>query len=219
MWLCMRLCMRLCVNNRTADEAVYEQHDCAWGHVWTAMLCMWNKWKFKGKMERCNGIMMTKKEQRKKIVTVSLSPSTAVPGGRLWACAPQESLPDTVNISATYSPSRQDLIHNLLSWLSEIEFSVNALSQTVDLELLCLDTPLFINSSSFPLNHLFLECHHLNADLEKVKSKVASVTTTKTAIKVQLDAISKKLQIDLEGKMGEVAVEQDRTHRGETFNW
>ena len=69
MWLCIRLCMRLCVNNRTADEAVYEQHDCAWGHVWTAMLCMWNKWKFKGKMERCNGTMMTKKEQRKKIIT------------------------------------------------------------------------------------------------------------------------------------------------------
>ena len=72
MWLCMRLCMRLCVNNRTADEAVYEQHDCAWGHVWTAMLCMWNKWKFKGKMERCNRTMMTKKEQRKKIVTHNL---------------------------------------------------------------------------------------------------------------------------------------------------
>ena len=152
---------------------------------------------------------------------VSSSPSTAVPGGRLWACAPQESLPDTVDISATYSPSRRDLIHNLLSRLSEIEFSVNALSQTVDSELLHLDMPLFINSSSFPLNHLFLECHHLDADLEKVKYKVASVTTTKTAIKVQLDAISKKLHLSkLTWKeKREKLRSKDRTHWGETFNW
>jgi hypothetical protein len=126
---------------------------------------------------------------------VSSSPSTAVPGGRMWACASRESLPDTVHISATYSTSRRDLIHNLLSQLSEIESSVNALSQTVDSELLRLDTPLFVDSSSFPLHHLFLKCHHLDADLEKVKSKVASVTTTKTAIKVQLDATSKKLHL------------------------
>ena len=78
----------------------------------------------------------------------------------------------SLNISATYSPPPRDIICNLLSRLSEIESSVNALSQTVDLELLCLDVPPFLNSSSFPLHHLFLECHHLDADLETVKSKV-----------------------------------------------
>ena len=46
-----------------------KQQDCRWGCLWTAMLCMWNKWKFKGKMERCNRTMMTKKKQRKKILT------------------------------------------------------------------------------------------------------------------------------------------------------
>jgi hypothetical protein len=126
---------------------------------------------------------------------VSSSPSTAVPGGRLWTYAPRESLPHTVNISATYSPSRRDLIHNLLSRLGEIESSVNALCQTVNSELQRLDAPLFVNSSSFPLHHLFLECHHLDADLEKVKSKIASVTTMKTSIKGQLDTISKKLHL------------------------
>ena len=55
----MRLCMRLCVNNRTANEAVYEQQCYA---------CEINE-SSKGKMERCNRTMMTKKEQRKKIVT------------------------------------------------------------------------------------------------------------------------------------------------------
>ena len=106
-----------------------------------------------------------------------VSSSTAVPGGRMWAYSQRESLPETIDISATYSPPRQDLICNLLSRLSEIESTVNALSQTVDSELQHLDAPLFVNSSSFPLHHLFLECHHLDADLfEKVKSKITSVT-------------------------------------------
>src|SRR5271156_2968379 len=48
------------------------------------------------------------------------SPSPSVPGGRMWAYAPPESLLDTVDISATYSPSRRDLIRNSLSRLSEI---------------------------------------------------------------------------------------------------
>jgi hypothetical protein len=121
------------------------------------------------------------------------SPSPSVPGGRMWAYAPPESLPDTVDISATYSPSRRDLIRNLLSRLSEIESSVNALSQTVDSELLRSGLPLSVNSP-FPLHHLFLECHHLDADLEKVKSKVASVTAMKASIKGELATISKKLQ-------------------------
>ena len=123
---------------------------------------------------------------------VSSSPSTAVPGGRMWTYSPRESLPDTNDISATYSPPRQDLIRNLLSRLSEIESSVNALSQTVNSELQHLDAQPSVNSS-FPLHHLFLECHSLEADLEKVKSKIASVTTMKSSIKGQLDTISKKL--------------------------
>jgi len=125
---------------------------------------------------------------------ISPSPSTTVPGGRMWTSALQESqTPD--DISATYSPPRRDLIRNLLSRLSEIESSVNALSQTVDSKLLCSDMPLFLNSSSFPLHHLFLECHHLDADLENVKSKVPSVATMKTSIKDQLDMVSKKLHL------------------------
>jgi hypothetical protein len=125
---------------------------------------------------------------------VSSSPST-VPGGRMWTSAPRESLPDTVDTSATYSPSRRELIRNLLNRLSEIESSVNALSQTVDSNIQLLNESSFVNSSSFPLHHLFLEYHYLDADLEKVKSKVASVTTMKASIKGQLGTISKKLRI------------------------
>lgn len=123
----------------------------------------------------------------------SPSPSALAPGGRMWAAyAPPESLPDTVDISATYSPSRRDLIRNLLSRLSEVESSMHILSHTVDSELLRLDLPLSVDSS-FPLHHLVLECHHLETDLEKIKSKVASVTAMKTSIKGQMDTINKKL--------------------------
>lgn len=122
-------------------------------------------------------------------------PSTAVPGGRMWAYSQRESLPETIDISATYSPPRQELIRNLLSRLSEIESTVNALSQTVDSELLHLDAPPFVDSSSFPLHHLFLECHRLDADLEKVKSKISSVATMKSSIKGQLVTIGKKLDL------------------------
>jgi hypothetical protein len=82
---------------------------------------------------------------------ISSSPSTDVPGGRMWTYASRGSHPDTVAISTTYSPSRRDLILNLLSQLSEIESSVNALSQTVNSELQRLDAPLFVNFSSFRL--------------------------------------------------------------------
>jgi hypothetical protein len=34
------------------------------------------------------------------------SPSTSAPDGQMWAPTQQESLPDTGNISTTYSPSR-----------------------------------------------------------------------------------------------------------------
>ena len=122
------------------------------------------------------------------------SPSTSVPGGRMWAYAPSESepLPDTVDISASYSPSRRDLIQNLLSQLSTIKSSVHILSQTVDSELLCSNLPICVDTP-FPLHHLFLECRHLESDLDKVKSKVTSVTTMKASIKAHLVTISKKL--------------------------
>lgn len=122
---------------------------------------------------------------------VSPSPSTSVPGGRMWASSPQASPPD---VSATYSPSRRELIRTLLARLSEIESSVNTLLQTVDSELLRSNLPLFLDCSSFPLLHLFLEYHNLDADLEKVKSKGVSVNTLKASIKGQLDTIHKKLQ-------------------------
>jgi len=124
------------------------------------------------------------------------SPSTSVPGGRMWAYAPSESesLPDTVDISASYSPSRRDLIQNLLSQLSAIESSVHILSQTVDSELPCSNLPICVDTP-FPLRHLFLECHHLESDLDKVKSKVASVTAMKASIKAHLVTINKKLHL------------------------
>jgi chromosome segregation ATPase len=123
---------------------------------------------------------------------VSPSPSTSVPGGRMWVSAPQDSLPDKDDTSTTYSPSRRELISNLLSQLSEIESFVNTLSDALDSELHRSDLSLFVDSS-FPLHHLFLEYHNLDADLEKVKSKAASVTSVKASIKGQLDTIHKKL--------------------------
>ena len=74
----------------TVHEAMCKQQDCGWGCVWTAMLCMWNKWKFKGKMERCNRTMMIKKEQREKIVTPGGGKEGQFPpnfGQRNWANA------------------------------------------------------------------------------------------------------------------------------------
>jgi hypothetical protein len=124
---------------------------------------------------------------------VSPSPPTSVPGGRMWVSAPQESLPDKDDTSTTYSPSRRELISNLLSRLGEIESFVNTLSDALDSELHRSDLSLFLDSSSFPLHHLFLEYHNLDADLEKVKSKAASVTSVKASIKGQLDTIRKKL--------------------------
>ena len=45
---------------------------------------------------------------------ISSSPSTTVPGGRMWTPASQESqIPD--DISVTYSPPHRDIIRNLLS--------------------------------------------------------------------------------------------------------
>ena len=74
---------------------------------------------------------------------------------------------------------------------------MNTLSQTIDSELLCLDLPIFTNSSSFPLQHLFLEYHNLNTDLEKVKSKGALVTAMKASIKSQLDIVNGKQKLQL----------------------
>ena len=71
---------------------------------------------------------------------------------------------------------------------------MNTLSQTIDSELLHSDLPIFTNSSSFPLQHFFLEYHNLNTDLEKVKSKGVSVTAMKASIKSQLDMINGKLR-------------------------
>ncbi|KAF8817367.1 hypothetical protein BYT27DRAFT_7247259 [Phlegmacium glaucopus] len=71
---------------------------------------------------------------------VSSSPLTSVPAGKMWAYVPQETLPDTVDISAIYSPSRRELVRKLLSRLSKIKSSVKVLSQTVDSELLRSDT-------------------------------------------------------------------------------
>ena len=116
----------------------------------------------------------------------------SVLGRQMWDSAQRESLPDTGNISMTYSPFHWELICNLLSQLSEIGSSVNTLSQTLDSELLCLNLPLFINSSFRPL-HLFLKYHNLDADLEKVKAKAALVTSMKVSIKGQMDMICKKL--------------------------
>ena len=56
--------MRLCMNSMTVHEVMCEQQCYA---------CETNESsKGKWKMERCNGTMMTKKEQRKKIVTVAI---------------------------------------------------------------------------------------------------------------------------------------------------
>ena len=124
---------------------------------------------------------------------VSPSPLTSVPGSRMWGHVPQKPLPNTVNVLTTYSPPHQELICTLLSQLSKIEFSVNTLSQAINSELLCSDLPSFANSSFFPRQCLFLEYHNLDADLEKVKSKEASITAMKASIKSQLDMVNGKL--------------------------
>ena len=56
------------------------------------------------------------------------------------------------------------------------------------------DSPSFLNLPIFPLNHLHLECLHLEAELKKIKSKAASVSMLKESIKQQLVVISNSLR-------------------------
>jgi hypothetical protein len=122
---------------------------------------------------------------------VSGSPST--PAGRLWFKWTSEELPEPVDITATYSPSRRELLQNLLSQLGKLESSMKVLHKKVALELQTSDSPSFLNSPTFPLNHLHLERLRLEAELEKIKSKAASITAFKESIKQELLLISETL--------------------------
>ena len=116
----------------------------------------------------------------------------SIPAGRLWSKWTAE-LPEPVDVTATYSPSRRELLQNILSQLSKFDLSTKILHEKVTLELQTSDSPSFLNSPTFPLNHLHLERLGLEANIEKIKSKAASVTVFKESIKQQLLLISKTL--------------------------
>jgi hypothetical protein len=116
----------------------------------------------------------------------------SIPAGRLWSKWTAE-LPEPVDVTATYSPSRRELLQNILSQLSKFDLSTKILHEKVTLELQTSDSPSFLNWPTFPLNHLHLERLGLEANIEKIKSKAASVTVFKESIKQQLLLISKTL--------------------------
>jgi hypothetical protein len=115
-------------------------------------------------------------------------------GGRLWAQWTSEELPDPIDITATYSPSRRKLLQNLLSRLGKLDSLTKALHEKVTLEVQTFDSPSFLNSPTFPLNHLHVERLHLETEIEKIKSKAASVSVLKESIKQELVVISDTLR-------------------------
>jgi hypothetical protein len=115
-------------------------------------------------------------------------------GGRLWSKCAAEELPESIDITATYSPSRRELLRNLLSKLGRFDSLTKALHEKVTLELQTSDSPYFLNSPTFPLNHLHLERLRLEAEIEIIKSKAASVRMLKESIKQQLLVISDTLR-------------------------
>jgi len=123
---------------------------------------------------------------------VSRLPPT--PAGHLWAKWTAEELPDAINITATYSPSRRKLVQNLISQLGKLDSSVKVLHEKVALGLQMSDSTSFLNSPIFSLNHLHLERLRLETELEKIKSKAASVSVLKESIKQQLVVISDSLR-------------------------
>ena len=115
------------------------------------------------------------------------------PAGCLWAKWTAEELPDTIDITATYSSSHHSLMQNLLSQLGNFDLLVKVLHEKVALGLQISDSPSFLNSPIFPLNHLHLKHLCLEAELEEIKSKAASVSMLKESIKQQLVVISDSL--------------------------
>lgn len=115
-------------------------------------------------------------------------------GGRLWSKWTAEELPEPIDVTATYSPSRSELLRNLLSQLGKFDSLTKTLHEKVTLELQTSDSPSFLNSLTFPLNHLHLERLHLEAEIEKIKSKAASVSVLKESIKQELVIISDTLR-------------------------
>ena len=116
------------------------------------------------------------------------------PAGRLWSKWTTEELPEPVDITATYSPSRRELLQNLLSQLGKFDSLAKILHEKVMLGLQTSDSPSFLNSPTFPLNHLHLECLRLEAEIEKIKSKAASISVFKESIQQQLVVISESLR-------------------------
>jgi hypothetical protein len=115
-------------------------------------------------------------------------------GGRLWAKWTSEELPDPIDITATYSPSRRQLLQNLLLRLGKLDSLTKTLHEKVTSEVQTFDSPSFLNSPTFPFKHLHLERLHLEAEIEKIKSKAASVSVLKESIKQNLVTISDTLR-------------------------
>ena len=115
------------------------------------------------------------------------------PAGRLWFKCTANELPQPVDVTPTHLPFRRELVQNLMSQLSKFDASAKILHEKVTLELQTSDTPLFLNSPTFPLNHFHLERLHLEAEIEKIKSKAASVTAFKESIQQELVAVADAL--------------------------
>ena len=80
------------------------------------------------------------------------------------------------------------------SQLGKLDSLMKALHKQVTLEVQTSDPPAFLNSPTFPLNHLRMEHLHLDAEIKKVKSKAASVSVLKESIQQELVIISDTLR-------------------------
>src|SRR5271154_6402962 len=51
----------------------------------------------------------------------NVSGLSSIPAGRLWAKQTAEELPESIDVTATYSPSQRELIQNLLKQLGKFD--------------------------------------------------------------------------------------------------
>ena len=119
----------------------------------------------------------------------------SAPGGRLWSRSAATRIQESNGDDNTQSPSRQEVIHNLLKRLSEIESSVECLSTKVTAELEASDAQSLDECPSFPLRHLEATCLNIQMDLNKITMKTPAVSMMKGSIEEKLARIMEKVKL------------------------
>jgi hypothetical protein len=125
------------------------------------------------------------------VLSDDVSTLLAVPGGRLWSSTLAQRA--TGEKAETDSPSRLQVIRDLLMRLAEIDSQVDALNAKLTCSLDMLGKSPLV-ASTFPLRHIKVEYLQIEMDLNKITLKEASVVSMKTCVKEKVDRIGEKLR-------------------------